>query len=75
MKILVLCTFPADVPRHGGQIRLRNIIDKYKSLGNEVVSAGVLGSGSYPKSKYYIEYPQDAIGTILKPNFCMEDYG
>lgn len=74
MKILVLCTFPADVPRHGGQIRLRNIIDKYKSLGNEVVSAGVLGSGSYPKSKYYIEYPQDAIGTILKPNFCMEDY-
>ena len=74
MRILVLCTFPADTPRHGGQIRLRNIIDKYKALGHEVVSAGVLGSGSYPNSEYYIEYPKREIVSVLKQSFCMEDY-
>lgn len=74
MRILVLCTFPADIPRHGGQIRLRNIIDKYRALGHEVVSAGVLGSGSYPQSEYYIEFPKRKIKSVLKQTFCMEDY-
>lgn len=58
MRILVLSLFPSEEPRHGGQIRLNNIIKKYKSLGHEVASAGVLGSESYPRSPYFIEYPK-----------------
>lgn len=75
MNILCLSSYPADEPRHGGQHRLHNIIEAFRSKGHEVCSAGVLGSSAYPPSPHYVRYPgNDVISRMLKNHSLMEDW-
>lgn len=64
MNILMLSHFPYDKPRHGGQQRLFHIREKYRSLGYNVLSAGILGSELYEKTPHFIPYPHDKILTF-----------
>ncbi|MDY3115518.1 MAG: glycosyltransferase [Sutterella sp.] len=73
-KILVLSTFPIDSPRHGGQIRLDNIVKKYKNLGHDVILIGVLGSDQYPPNENFISYPRSEIAKVMQKSFALEDY-
>jgi hypothetical protein len=75
MKILVLCTYPISNPRHGGQLRVRNIVDAYCAAGHEVQVAGVLGSDNYEPEKGFAPYPGSVIlSSVIKNTFLMEDY-
>ena len=74
MKILVLSTFPIDEPRHGGQIRVRNLYQRYKDLGHEVKIAGVLSSYTYQNSNNFIDYPEEEIANYPINSFLMEDF-
>lgn len=75
MKILCLSTYPVDQPRHGGQHRLYNIIAQLRSAGHEVYSAGVLGSPSYPPSRYFVPYPgNDVLSKLIANPSLMEDW-
>jgi len=57
MHIIILSTYPADEPLHGGQHRLSNIAQAYREAGHTVQVAGVLGSEQYPKSPGFVHYP------------------
>lgn len=73
MNILILSTYPADNPMHGGQHRLFNIIKKYKSLGHNVVNAGILGSERYSSSNTFLNYPYKDFNKISYNTLFMED--
>ena len=72
MRILILTTFPIDKPKHGGQLRVRNLFEKYRSLGYEVLCVGVLGHSSYPLADNFIPYPEDLVNKYEMP--YMDDY-
>ena len=75
MKILVLCTYPIKNPRHGGQLRVRNIVDTYRAAGHEVEVAGVLGSDQYESENGFHPFPGAGQLAAVIPNpFLMEDY-
>jgi len=75
MKILILSTYPIDNPIHGGQLRVKNIIAKYRASGHQVELCGVIGSEHYPQSKSFIPYPGSVkLSSILQNTFLMEDY-
>ena len=75
MKILLLSTYPIDIPLHGGQIRVRNIFNAYKEAGYEVSISGVLGSDNYPASEGFIRFPgYEALSSVYAHPFLMEDY-
>lgn len=75
VKIVCLSTYPIDEPRHGGQHRLRNIVHLLDKAGHEVYSAGVLGSPSYPSSRYFVKFPGNpAISTVATQISLMEDW-
>ena len=61
MKVLVLSTYPISVPIHGGQHRVRNIVNAYLKSGFDVKVAGVLDSDYYRKENGFVSYP----GAIL----------
>ncbi len=75
MNILTLSTYPIDVPMHGGQHRLSNVVSNYKKGGHTVHSVGVLGSDSYPPAKGFVSCPQvDALSRHIENPFLMEDF-
>jgi hypothetical protein len=75
MNILVFCTYPISEPRHGGQLRVKNIVETYRSLGHAVELVGVLGSEQYPWEDGFLPFPdKDALKSVLNNNFLMEDY-
>jgi len=75
LNILVLSTYPIDTPRHGGQIRVSNLVKKYKQIGFNVEVAGVLGSDLYPKSDGFDNSPSIVeLEKVISPSFLMEDY-
>ena len=75
MKILTLSTYPIAMPRHGGQHRLRNIVDAYKAAGHQTQSIGVLGSITYPSEQGFLPSPtgSEMARHIANP-FLMEDW-
>jgi hypothetical protein len=74
MKILLLCTYPYRDGRHGGQIRVANLIECYRNAGFSVDVAGVLGSANYPKSEGFVAYPGlQALSAVIANPFLMED--
>ena len=74
MKILILCTYPIDVPRHGGQIRVSNLADYYQKAGFQVEVVGVSGSESYPESKGFDDFPgASVLASVMENSFLMED--
>jgi hypothetical protein len=75
LKVLVLTTFPADSPKHGGQHRVYNLMKAYREAGHEVHSAGVLGSPSYPPSSKFVESPRlEDLSTYIQNPWLMEDW-
>lgn len=75
MNILVLCTYPVSVPRHGGQLRVANILDAYRKAGHSVAIAGVLGSEVYEGQRGFAPFPgRRTLATVISNPFLMEDY-
>lgn len=75
MKILTLCTYPIKNPRHGGQFRVRNIVDTYRTEGHSVEVVGVLGSESYESEDGFLPFPGvNNLSRIIPNSFLMEDY-
>ncbi len=75
MNILVLCTYPIKHPRHGGQLRVRNIVDAYQRAGHKVEVRGVLGSIEYEDEEGFLPLPgKREMATILANTSLMEDY-
>lgn len=74
MKILILSTYPIETPRHGGQLRVRNLVNHYQEAGFSVEVAGVLGSDTYPVSKGFDTFPGSfALSSMMEHTFLMED--
>lgn len=74
MKLLLMCTYPYRDGRHGGQIRVANLVECYRSAGFSVEVAGVLGSADYPKSEGFAAYPGlQALSAVIENPFLMED--
>jgi hypothetical protein len=79
MRILILCLYPLNNPSHGGQLRVKNIVDFYKSQDFDVEVAGVLGSESYQPEKGFCQYPGSKEFlrvfpiTNLMEDFCIGD--
>lgn len=75
MKILVLCTYPISHACHGGQLRVKNIVEMYRKDGYNVKVIGVLGSDSYPREEGFLSFPGYKVLESVYPSpFLMEDY-
>jgi glycosyltransferase involved in cell wall biosynthesis len=75
MKILTLSTYPFGTPRHGGQHRLRSIVDSYRAAGHQVRSIGVLGSPTYPNEEGFVAMPTGAdLARYISNPLLMEDW-
>lgn len=75
MKILFLCTYPISQACHGGQLRVKNIVDMYRKYGYDVKVIGVLGSDSYPREEGFLSFPgYKALNSVYPSSFLMEDY-
>ncbi|WP_156936681.1 hypothetical protein [Chelativorans sp. J32] len=49
--VLILGTYPAVKPKHGGQVRLYNIKHAYEAAGWESIPISVYPNGHYPKTE------------------------
>jgi hypothetical protein len=75
MRILLLSTYPAVNPAHGGQHRLREICRALQSAGHSVDCRGVLGSASYPQTPGYVQFPgTETLSAYLPKPMLMEDW-
>lgn len=75
MNILTLSTYPIDIPLHGGQHRLHNIVEAYRSVGHAVQAAGVSGSSEYPITPGFVPYPgMTAFTPYIANPFLMDDW-
>lgn len=75
MKILILCTYPISEPTHGGQLRVRNIVDTYRAHGHQVKVIGVLGSDGYKSEPGFLPFPgYEKLSSVFPNPFLMEDY-
>lgn len=75
MKVLLLSTYPYEMARHGGQIRLASLVSHYRHSGMDVEVAGVLGSEGYAKSQGFVPYPGiHVLAEVIDNPFLMEDF-
>lgn len=75
MRILVLSTYPAVNPTHGGQHRLNQIAALFAADGHDVHLRGVLGSASYPSRSGYIGFPgRGTLEKYIADPTLMEDW-
>lgn len=75
MNILTLCTYPIKNPTHGGQLRVRSIVDAYRFAGHNVEVVGVLGSEHYDSEAGFLPYPDvDKLSQVTSNPFLMEDF-
>ena len=61
--VLLLSTYPAITPRHGGQVRLSNIADSYAKAGFQVEHMAIYepeGYNSQPRGKRDIPFPSNS---------------
>lgn len=62
-SILILSTHPHKVPRHGGQVRLANLVRAYEDAGWEVMSIAIYPAESYSAETagaHDIPFPSDS---------------
>lgn len=57
MNVLMLTIYPLDQPRHGGQLRARNILETYRSAGFQIKVAGVLSGPVYSRTEGFVACP------------------
>ena len=75
MRILILCTYPIGNPRHGGQLRVRSIVDSYREAGHDVDVVGVLGSLEYENEKGFLQFPSVInLSHFIENTYLLEDY-
>ena len=75
MRLLLLSTYPAANPIHGGQHRLNQIAQRFEASGYSVDRRGILGSESYPETPGYLKFPgHKALSTYLNDTMLMEDW-
>ena len=75
MRILLLSTYPAVNPAHGGQHRLSQIAKALDADGHSVEFRGILGSASYGGTPGYLRFPgTDALSRYLANPMLMEDW-
>ena len=75
MRILLLSTYPALNPAHGGQHRLNQIAKALQAAGHAVDCRGILGSDSYPATPGYVRFPGTEMLSAYLPNtMLMEDW-
>jgi hypothetical protein len=75
MNILTLSTYPVETPRHGGQIRLSNIVAAYRAAGHTVNVTGVMGGSFYTADPAFETYPEfEALASQIENPFLMEDW-
>ncbi len=76
MKILTLSTFSIANPRGGGEHRVHNIAEFYRSLGHEVRSCGVMGGGQGAAVPGFVPFPpREELSKFTHDCFFMEDWG
>jgi hypothetical protein len=75
MRILVLSTYPAINPIHGGQHRLNQIAKALGAEGHQVDLRGILGASSYPPRSGYLSFPGvGLLSRYLSSTNLMEDW-
>jgi glycosyltransferase involved in cell wall biosynthesis len=75
VNILFLSTFPIGNASHGGQVRIKNLIAKYRQLGHRVQSAGVLGGDHYKPEAGFVAMPvRSDLDSCCGQSWLMEDY-
>jgi glycosyltransferase involved in cell wall biosynthesis len=75
MRILILSTYSAANPLHGGQHRLNNVRLALESAGHEVYLRGVLGSETYDLQAGYLRFPgYKKLESYLASPFLLEDW-
>lgn len=75
MRILMMATYPWNIPRHGGQQRMYNIEKALTKAGHDVQSIGVLGSNHYGECDGFVNFPGlDAIEKVIPDLTLMEDW-
>ena len=75
MRILLLSTYPAVNPAHGGQHRLSQIAKALEADGHSVEFRGILGSASYADTPGYLRFPgTNALSRYLANPMLMEDW-
>lgn len=75
MRILLLSTYPAANPIHGGQHRLHQIAKMAEASGHSVDLRGVLGAEAYPPRSGYLRFPaQEKLLKYLPNTTLMEDW-
>ena len=75
MNILILCTYPINNPKHGGQLRVRHIVDCYRAAEYNVQVVGVLGSEHYESEDGFLSFPRfNDLSNIVANPFLIEDY-
>jgi hypothetical protein len=68
MRILQLCTYPLEMPRHGGQIRASELRAALRSHGHDVWTVAVYAEATYAGAatgKYDIALSPDLTGRVL----------
>jgi hypothetical protein len=76
MKILTLSTFSIANPRGGGEHRVHNIAEFYRSLGHDVRSSGVMGGGQGAAVPGFVSFPpREELSKFTHDWFFMEDWG
>jgi glycosyltransferase involved in cell wall biosynthesis len=75
MRILILSTYPAANPIHGGQHRLSQIAHSLLADGHEVDVRGILGAPAYKPRSGYLRFPgQEALCRYIPNSMLMEDW-
>lgn len=75
MNILILSCYDPRGGRHGGEIRLNEIIKFFESEGHIVNNGGLLSSDTYTESRYFLKRPANEVLLKFVSNpFLMEDY-
>lgn len=58
-RILILGSYPTITPRHGGQVRLAEIIKAYRAAGHEVQSINLYSMVAEGRGEFDFDFPQN----------------
>lgn len=75
MRVLLLSTYPASNPIHGGQHRVNQIARRLEASGYSVDRRGISGAEAYPPTAGYLRFPgRKTLSGYLNDPTLMEDW-